>query len=350
MLRYAETDEEREFIGFAGALAFKDTLLDKSWMTGLSQFFEAFNNSGTVEQQGGRIERWAGQYAASWVPQWIKRWEQEKDPTIRDARPTNPYDTPGGRLLSRIANEMCGKWPGCSADLPPMVNALGDEIEVRGAVGIDYMSPVYTDEPVYNQQDLLNAGLPAHIVERPSFHGLVAGPGGDMSIRQLKIFVQKAGIESELERIGMPFSMPQRKLRGIALTPEIYRHMLSQEGPEIRKELKEMMLEDYYLEAPEGDGVEGSKQDLVKTLVREIRDEVRERLLFEDPMFQPIREALALREYVQEKGHFPPGSHIFNLDGGQILRADEIVPESREGETVVPDRAVEEALRERFEE
>lgn len=251
---------------------------------------------------------------------------------------------------------MCSRWPGCSKDLPPMVNALGDEISFRGAVGPDIMSPVYTNEPVFNTQDLIDAGIPANVIDAPRFMGLKAGPGGDMTFMELGKFIKVAGIESELERVGMPFGMPRREIGGISITPNLWVKMMKQEGPEIRKELTELMTErcrigdvNCYISAPEGEGVEGSKQDMIKSVVSEVRKRVREDILAQDPDFIEVRQAQALRQYIQETGRFPVGStRLPFIDGGGGFKAGQIVPPGREGQIVDPARGVEESLRRKF--
>jgi hypothetical protein len=134
----------------AGAMivhAISRNLLNKTWLSGLSDFIEAIQDA---ERYG---ERYLQKMGGTLIPTGVAQVAQTMDPVMRE------IDGFMDMLKTRI--------PGMGKSLPPRRNLFGEEIIREGSWGPDLLSPIYIakdkKDPVANA--MLEAG---HIKSMPS--------------------------------------------------------------------------------------------------------------------------------------------------------------------------------------
>ena len=103
-----------------------NNVLDKTWLSGLSDFINAIQEPGRFG--AGYVRRLAG----SAVPALVAQTAQVIDPNLREARTI--VDT----IKSRV--------PYMSQSLLPRRNVFGEEIKRQGALGPDILSPIFTSQ------------------------------------------------------------------------------------------------------------------------------------------------------------------------------------------------------------
>lgn len=342
IIKYAESPQEQEEAAMLAIQSFKDVLLDSSWATGIAQFANAVSGEFSPEQGADKMRRYISRVGGSLVPSLAATGRRAVDSTLRDDAPDNPFDTQSGKLLSAMYNSMCNRWPGCSEDLPALVNLFGDEIQLEGALGPDLVSPIYTSTPVIQQGDLERAGLPEYIVQAHTFRNLRLGQ--NLTREDLERFVDVTGAYGELERLSLPVDKRRREWKGVPLTPAQWNFVTRYEGPRIRAALEDLVRDPLYLDAPEEDDVDGSKQKLMTAIVGMVREETDIQLMSE-PEWADVRDARLLREYVRDHGRFP--GRTTPLGAG--LLGEDVLPDPEASDMpVAPDAAVHELLRGRY--
>ena len=124
-LKYAESEDANE-IAFAAMSAIAKNLENKSYMEGIANFINAFEDP---DRYG---ENYMGRLLASMIPatSLVGQIERTLDPTIREA--------------NSVIDRVYAKTPSLSKNLPPRRNLFGDPIVLEGGLGWDFVSPVYT--------------------------------------------------------------------------------------------------------------------------------------------------------------------------------------------------------------
>lgn len=95
---------------------------DKQFFTGVAELAAAFQDPDRYAEQF--IARMAG----SFVPTMARDIARAQEPTLKDTRPSNPYEKDIlGRQWEAVLNEWKARTPGQSEDMPPLVNFWGEE-------------------------------------------------------------------------------------------------------------------------------------------------------------------------------------------------------------------------------
>lgn len=145
-------------LSMATVLAFKDTFVDKTYLQGVSDFWDA------MQQPDRKLESYLRKTAGGFVPfsAGMGQIARMLDPTIKK--------------LDSYKDGIFARLPGFSKDVPARRNIWGDKIILEGAVGPDIVSPFYssTDKQDLATDEILRLGMslsnpPEHIYGlRPS--------------------------------------------------------------------------------------------------------------------------------------------------------------------------------------
>jgi hypothetical protein len=178
--------EELDEIAGALATAAGDVLINKTWLTGLSNLIQAVSDP----ERYGRS--YLQKFAGTLIPltALTAQIERVQDPTLRQTRAGRE----SGMFLGvqTMLNEIKSRMPGYSKDLPPRRNLWGEPIVLDGGLGPDMISPIYTSR------------------ERPS------------------------PIDDEIIRLKMGLSMPGREIMGMELSMDEYDRYVSLAGNELK--------------------------------------------------------------------------------------------------------------------
>jgi hypothetical protein len=134
---------EADKIATLVATSIGENLVNKTYLSGLSQFAAATHNP----------EQFRAQYlrslAGSLIPSGVAQTAQIADPILRDAR----------SMLDQIKSRI----PGLSESLPAKQTIFGDPITREGSLGPDIASPIFVStekhDPVYSELVRLNMSV-----------------------------------------------------------------------------------------------------------------------------------------------------------------------------------------------
>lgn len=117
------TDPEAEDIGMLGAIAVAKNLTSKTWLRGPAELMQAVTDP---ERYG---ETWLRKLAGTAVPTIMAQGARLEDPYLREA--------------NSIFEAIQARTPGLSAALLPRRDIWGEPIALEGALGPDFLSPIY---------------------------------------------------------------------------------------------------------------------------------------------------------------------------------------------------------------
>jgi hypothetical protein len=224
------TEAEASQLATAAALSVAQNMASKTYMSGVTDFFDAFFGASTdPEAKNYKLDRYLQRMVSSAVPSFVANIERNLSPEMSA---TYGY-------IDRIKSRL----PGYSDDLPPRRNIFGEPIVLEGGIGPDIMSPIYTstakDDP----------------------------------------------IADEMVRQQVAVGMPRRQIQGIELDAQQYdRYVLLYSGIEAQTSLKDQLRTMFntreYKNA--SDGPEGGKALMVKSVFTAYRDMAQAQMLAED--------------------------------------------------------------------
>lgn len=226
-----QTDEaEASQLATAAALSVAQNMASKTYMSGVTDFFDAFFGASTdPEAKNYKLDRYLQRMASSVVPSFVANIERNLSPEMSA---TYGY-------IDRIKSRL----PGYSDDLPPRRNIFGEPIVLEGGIGPDIMSPIYAstakDDPVAD----------------------------------------------EMVRQQVSVGMPRRQIQGIELDAQQYdRYVLLYSGIEAQMSLKEQLRSMFDTRSYKNatDGPEGGKALMVKSVFTAYRDMAQAQMLAED--------------------------------------------------------------------
>jgi hypothetical protein len=152
------TEAEAAQIATASALAVAQNMASKTYLSGVTDFFDAFfGASPDPEAANYKLNRYLQRLASSVVPSFVATIERAMSPEMSA---TYGYID---RIKSRI--------PGYSDDLPPRRNIFGEPVVLEGGIGPDIMSPIYTstvkDDPIADEmvRQQVAVGMPRRVIE-----------------------------------------------------------------------------------------------------------------------------------------------------------------------------------------
>lgn len=224
------TEAEAAQIATAAALSVAQNMASKTYMSGVTDFFDAFFSASLdPESSNYKLTSYLQRMAASVVPASVANIERFLSPEM-----SATYG-----FLDRVKSRI----PGYSDDLPPRRNIFGEPIVLEGGIGPDIMSPIYTstakDDP----------------------------------------------IADEMVRQQVAVGMPRRQIQGIELDAQQYdRYILLYSGIEaptsLKDQLRTMFNTREYKNA--SDGPEGGKALMIKSVFTAYRDMAQAQMLAED--------------------------------------------------------------------
>jgi hypothetical protein len=154
-----QTDEaEASQLATAAALSVAQNMASKTYMSGVTDFFDAFFGASTdPEAKNYKLDRYLQRMASSVVPSFVANIERNLSPEMSA---TYGY-------IDRIKSRL----PGYSDDLPPRRNIFGEPIVLEGGIGPDIMSPIYAstakDDPVADEmvRQQVAVGMPRRQIQ-----------------------------------------------------------------------------------------------------------------------------------------------------------------------------------------
>jgi hypothetical protein len=170
IMRGSDQDTIEEF-SVAIVHAISNNLINKTYMSGVADFFEVFTS---FDEQ--KWQKFTKRFAASFNPNIVRRLETQIDPTVR--------------LTDNIMEEFSARVPGASDKLPPMRNLWGEPIETR-SLGPNFVSPIFNMKQKY------------------------------------------ATIDKELDRLRFPIRMPSRVIMGTEMSHKQYSDYVELQGKKV---------------------------------------------------------------------------------------------------------------------
>lgn len=194
-------------------MAISNNVINKTWMESLSQAVALFNQ---VSPEVGTVkgEAYIKNLLGTAVPSLFAQIERAVDPTVRD--------THSGDLMGGVLNQIKSRVPGWSNDLPPVRNFWGEPVELKGGLGPDIMSPIYTSEIVTSpvDEEIERLQLPLAIP------GRLLAPGVELSPQEYDRYIELFGHAAENPATGAGL---KATLETVIATPQ-YRH--ASDGPD----------------------------------------------------------------------------------------------------------------------
>ena len=205
-------DADAMDISAAMVVSVAQNVTSKTYLSGLSDFFEVMSSSSTdPEANNTKAVQWIERLAGSMVPTGVAQVERTLSPELS--------------ATQGIIDKWRSRIPGLSEDLPPRRNIFGEPIVLEGGIGPDIMSPVYTSS------------------------------------------VKPDLVTDEIVRNRTRLTMPQKTMSGIRLTPEEYDQYIQifagpKPGtPPFKEHLRQVMMSSDYRNA--SDGPDGMKSLMI---------------------------------------------------------------------------------------
>jgi hypothetical protein len=221
-------------VAAAVVLALSKTLVNKTYLQGLSDAIEAVSNP----DRG--MQKYVQSFARTLVPTGLRQIARTIDPTVREAR----------GVLEAIQQGV----PGWASGLPPRRNIFGEPILLQGGLGHDLVSPIYTstvkDDVVSAEiaRHRINVSMPSRVIE---------------------------GRRPPSIRLEAP-----RAIEGVELSPAQYDRYVQLAGAGLRDELAALIESPVYQSA--SDGPDGGKALMIRHVIGAHRQGARARLFGED--------------------------------------------------------------------
>lgn len=189
-----DDEAERERLAATVTMALAKNLTSKTFLRGVSEVVQAMSDP---DRYG---ERYWQKLAGSLVPAAAAQFNRSfMDNTLRDTR---------GWL-----DEIKGRTPGLSKDLPPRRNLWGEPIALEGSLGPDILSPVYVsgkkESPA--SEELLRLGL---YLDKPQRVQSLRGVAVELSPQEYDRLQELAGNEAKDPGTGLGFKETVEALAG----------------------------------------------------------------------------------------------------------------------------------------
>lgn len=208
--------------------AIAETMRDKLWFRGPSQFFDAFFGRDSKEKVGAKIERYSRDMAGSFIPAIVNKATTTIDPTLREARD--------------LVDKLKSRTPFMSRSLLPKRNIFGEEITFEGRFGPDIVSSIYMsherDNPVAREMLRLH-----YYPEKPDFGRKLNGH--KLTPEQYDRYVELSGKDATKKltrRIALPSWQRMDEDRQMRIIKEVFqiarddaRDALKRQWPALRK-------------------------------------------------------------------------------------------------------------------
>lgn len=348
VMNYVDNDEERENIVIAATAAILPYLEDKSFFKGAADFTKAlFPQFGDDEGRVKAISKYftgllasapgaVGGPLAPGTPLSRVTRKAAGDNTLRETNP-DPYriekddagddilvpnDTFAYRTWEGAIKKIMDATPGLSSKLPPRVNLWGEPIVLEnGLFTGSPLEPIASSTVKYDVGKLQKSNLP-QTIKNGYFNGAMIGR--DITPKQFEEFVNITGIDGELERLGVPLSMPNKEISArngqkiiglpVKMNDEQYfRYMTvlntikapnDADGERRSMTLKEaldwLVKQPEYAKLPEAGEAKGAKADVLRMVVKKYRAYADNLILEEYPLL--FNRSVQLQMEAQQTG------------------------------------------------
>lgn len=349
-LAYIDDEEERQSIVLAATAAVVPYMEDKSFFSGISRFFEAFNpqfgdddarNAALARYFSDTMSSFPGAFAGPLAPNTplsrnvnknllrdnakrvaeANKWTIEKDQYGDEILVANGESY---QVWQRAINKIYAGTPGLSAKMPIDVNVWGEEVRYEGGLGPDIVTPIYTNTPHYDIKDLKGQNFPQG-VESGRFRGMQVGT--DLTIEQHRKFVDVVGIDGELERLNMPLNKPRSDISArvngkvvglpVELNPsdkiDLIKIMNTISVPNeadanrkrmnLKQTLNWMIKQPEYASLPDDGDAKGAKGDLIRKVYNDYKGAAVELFFANHPKGQAyFRKSVEMKSKAQNTG------------------------------------------------
>lgn len=232
-------DADADDLAIAASLAMFQNLSSKTYLSGVSEFFDAFfSGPSDSDSPNYKFDRWLQRTATGFIPfsSAMRSVERVMDPTLRMG-----FDQESG-VMDYLKKAQAGI-PNYSEDLPPRRNIWGDVVVLDGGIGPDIMSPVYQSTENKGREFVVN-----------------------------EMLAQKA-----------LFGMPRREIRGVKLTDWQYNLYIQYAagieigGPSLYDSLQAKIMSEKYQRGT--NGKTGSKYSAIRGIIEQYREKARRKML-----------------------------------------------------------------------
>jgi hypothetical protein len=213
---------DAEELGSALVVAFERNASSKTFIKGIAESLHA-----ATAQDINILSNYLEKELPTLIPfsSLVKTARNIEDPVMRDV------DT----ILDAFRNKV----PGFSTDLPPHRNLWGEPVLMEGALGPDFLSPLYTST------------------------------------------VKDDPVSTEIDRLQLPIRKPARSIDGVPLTPQEYDAYVQLSGGKptihgmtLKAKLADLMASPLYARSSEGP--DGGKATLIRQIVSDYRDRAKQ--------------------------------------------------------------------------
>jgi len=233
-------------LGAAMALSVSNNMLSKTYLTGLADTLEALQSP--TQDAAQALRRLGGTI----VPAGVAQVARYMDPTLRE--------------VNSLTDAMIARVPGYSSTLPAKMNLWAEPIMLRGGLGPDMASPIYTKTP-----DL-----------KPVSDEMVK-QGVSVGMPRKWIWGPQVGQD--------PLREPSTK-DGVPLKPDEYDkfvklaagHGLGSRMPLLKDTLQKLIASDVYQR--QSDGPDGGKAKLIRERIYTYRAAAQDKLVADSPELQ----------------------------------------------------------------
>lgn len=217
------TEDEQGLMASVISTAIYRNITSRTWMTGFSDLMEstAGMETGNLSPTERLLTRIAASAAVPSGARWIGTTEAlGGDPTRRSTRPevSDPETlediAPAMQWLDRMVKSIKARTGQYSEELPPIRNFWGKEQVLTPGVLINTV-PIFTRESTIDTGALKAAG----ISPVPHKWARLRHPY-DMDDAQHLAFVQAAGVDGEIVRLGNPMGYHPNKIGGVEMNPD----------------------------------------------------------------------------------------------------------------------------------
>ncbi|TLN04265.1 hypothetical protein FDZ73_04090 [bacterium] len=214
ILQYADDDEEAKKAGTAALIAVSRNLTSKTMLKGMVELLDA------ISAGDSKADAFVKNFTLSWVPSGVGAAERLTDPTIRDT--------------VSFMDSVKAKIPGLSETLPPKMDIFGEPIVPEGALGPDIISPI------------------------------IASTASKDPVRQL---FDKLNIDTQSDNRSM------KQISKVPLSVEQNSELVGIRGKKLKEALDGIVGEQWFQELNEEKGHPSSKQELIRTLMRQTKSD-----------------------------------------------------------------------------
>lgn len=143
IMRYSDDEDAKAAVAAAVAVGFGESLMNKTYLTGLSDVLDVIKNNDAGDSKLQRGVNYGAKFAGSWVPAWVNFTRQVGDDVVREPSKADP--------LTQTIDTLRNRTPGLSKDVPPKLDLFGEPVRVESFPMNPMKSATPKDDPVLEE-------------------------------------------------------------------------------------------------------------------------------------------------------------------------------------------------------